>query len=335
MTRVGVIGVGGMGACHARHVADLAGAELTWVADPDDHVGQALADELGCEWVAEGMDRIGEIDALVIACPDRFHHRYVMAGLERGVPILAEKPLTVELADAREIVDTEVALGRRLIQLGFMRVYDERHTQVADALEHLGAARHIRCVHRNTNDGSRTVPQMLVESIIHDIHTVRWLGDDEIVSVATSVIAGGVDTRMIIATCRLAGGAVAVLEFDDIATGYEVSVEVTAERGNVIAAEPLRAAVRADGMVAGSIGDDWFSPFLDTYRVEMRDFLDSVEAGAARGPSAWDGYAAQAVVEAAAASAAADGVAVGVDLPSKPALYSPGPSPIDKDGVSR
>ena len=87
-------------------------------------------------------------------------------------------------------------------------------------------------------------------------------------------------------------------------------------------------------MVAGAIGDDWFSPFLDTYRVEMRDFLDSVEAGAARGPSAWDGYAAQAVVEAAAASAAADGVAVGVDLPTKPALYAPGPSPIDKDGVS-
>ena len=74
-------------------------------------------------------------------------------------------------------------------------------------------------------------------------------------------------------------------------------------------------------MVAGEIGDDWFSPFLDTYRVEMRDFLDSVEAGAARGPSAWDGYAAQAVVEAAAASAAADGAAVGVDLPAKPALY--------------
>ena len=162
---------------------------------------------------------------------------------------------------------------------------------------------------------------MLVESIIHDIHTVRWLGADEIVSVATSVVAGGAGTRMIIATCRLASGAVAVLEFDDIATGYEVSVEVTAERGNVVAAEPLRAAVRADGMVAGEIGDDWFSPFLDTYRVEMRDFLASVEAGVARGPSAWDGYAAQAVVEAAAASAAADGAAVGVDLPAKPALY--------------
>ena len=50
---------------------------------------------------------------------------------------------------------------------------------------------------------SRTVPQMLVESIIHDIHTVRWLGADEITSVATSVVEGGAGTRMIIATCRL------------------------------------------------------------------------------------------------------------------------------------
>ncbi len=218
--RVGIIGVGGMGACHARHVAELAGAELEWIADPYEKAGAALAADLGCDWVAEAMDRIGpeagalvDCDAVVVASPDRFHHRYVMAGLQRGLPILAEKPLTVEL--------------------------------------------------------------------------------------------------------------VAVLEFDDIATGYEVSVEVTAEGGNVVAAEPLRAAVRADGMVTGEIGDDWFTPFLDTYRVEMRDFLSSVEAGEARGPSAWDGYAAQAVVEAAAVSAATDGVPTAVELPVMPALYSP------------
>ena len=308
-----------MGACHARHVVDLAGAELAWVADPVEATGQALAAELGCEWVAEGMDRIDDCDALVIACPDRFHHRYVMAGLERGLPILAEKPLTVELADASEIVDTEVALGRRLIQLGFMRVYDERHTQVATALDRIGAARHIRCVHRNTNDGSRTVPQMLVESIIHDIHTVRWLGADEIVSVATSVVAGGAaphDHRDL-----PSGGRRVACSSSTTSPPATRSRSRSRPSGNVVAAEPLRAAVRADGMVAGEIGDDWFSPFLDTYRVEMRDFLDSVEAGVARGPSAWDGYAAQAVVEAAAASAAADGAAVGVDLPAKPALY--------------
>jgi myo-inositol 2-dehydrogenase/D-chiro-inositol 1-dehydrogenase len=329
--QVGVIGVGGMGACHARHITELAGAELGWIADPDEATGAALGADFDCEWIADGMDKIGpkaggavDCDAVVIACPDRFHHRYVMAALERGLPILAEKPLTVELQDAREIVEAEVAHGRRFVQLGFMRVYDDRHVQVAAALSRIGRPLHIRAVHRNTNDGSRTVGQMLVESIIHDIHTVRWLSGQEIVSVATSVVPGGAGTRMILVTCRLADGAIAVLEFDDIATGYEVSVEVTAERGNVIAAEPLRAAVRTDGMVTGEIGDDWFTPFLDTYRVEMRDFVSSVEAGASCGPSAWDGYAAQAVVEAATASAVADGAPKAVELSATPSLYISG-----------
>ncbi|MFZ9018061.1 MAG: hypothetical protein ACO23O_13830, partial [Ilumatobacteraceae bacterium] len=63
--RIGVIGVGGMGACHARHVADLAGADLGWVADPDEANGAALAAELGCTWIAEGMARGGvDLDEL-------------------------------------------------------------------------------------------------------------------------------------------------------------------------------------------------------------------------------------------------------------------------------
>ena len=159
--RIGVIGVGGMGACHARHVADLAGADLRWVADPDEANGAALAAELGCTWIAEGMDRIGstvaeaaDCDAVVIACPDHLHHRYVMAALDRGLPVLAEKPLTVELQDARQIVEAEVALGRRLVQLGFMRVYDERHEQVADALSRIGRPRYIRACLLYTSDAA-------------------------------------------------------------------------------------------------------------------------------------------------------------------------------------
>ena len=329
--RVGVVGVGGMGACHARHIAELAGAELAWVGDPDEGNGRHLAAELDTTWVADASTMLDEADALVIACPDRFHHRFAVAALERGLPALCEKPLTVELDDAREIVDAEVALGRRLLQLGFMRVYDERHRQVAEAAAPFGTVHHIRAVHRNTNDGSRSVGQMLVESVIHDIHTVRWLAGAEIEQVSASTVVHDDATRMLVVTCRLAGGGLATLEFDDMATGYEVSVEVTAERGNVVAAEPLRAAVRSAGVVAGEIGDDWFSPFLETYRVEMQDFLASIEAGVARGPSAWDGYAAQAVVAAATESARVGG-AVDVELAPKPALYA---STTERAGVSQ
>jgi myo-inositol 2-dehydrogenase/D-chiro-inositol 1-dehydrogenase len=318
--RVGVIGVGGMGACHARNIAEFAGAELAWVADPSVEAGQELAHALDTRWVADGHAVLDDADALVVACPDRFHHDFVTAALARELPTLCEKPLTVELSDARAIVDTEVALGRRLVQLGFMREYDERHAQVAEAVASLGAVNHIRAVHRNTNAMARPVSQMLVESIIHDIHSVRWLSGSEITEVFTSTVNRERGLRMVILTCQLANGGVATIEFDDAATGYEVMIEVSADGGNVVAAEPLRAQVRSGGVVAGEIGDDWFSPFLETYRVEMLDWLESIDAGVARGPSAWDGYAAQAVVTAAVSSADQGGPA-SVDLGDVPDLY--------------
>ncbi len=323
--RVGVIGVGGMGACHARNIAGLTGAELVWVADPAEDPGSALAAELGTRWVADGCDVLDDADALVIACPDRFHAQFAMAAIERELPTLCEKPLTVELSDAWAIVEAEAALGRRLIQLGFMRVYDERHVQVAEALATLGEVNHVRAVHRNTNSTARPVAQLLVESIVHDIHSVRWLSGSEITEVHTSAVMRARGPRVVVLTCRLANGGVATIEFDDTATGYEVSVEVSAERGNVVAADPLRASVRANGVVAAEIGDDWFTPFLETYRVEMRDWLDSIASGVARGPSVWDGYAAQAVVEAAAVSDRSGRPAV-VTLGDMPALYQGVPS---------
>ena len=166
----------------------------------------------------------------------------------------------------------------------------------------------------------RPIAQMLVESIIHDIHSVRWLASSEITEVATSTVYRDRGLRFVQLTCQLSNGGVATIEFDDAASGYEVSVEVSADSGNAVAAEPTRSRVRTNGIVAETIGDDWFTPFLETYRVEMRAWLDSIAARAATGPSAWDGYAAQAVVEAAAASAETNS-AVEVVMRAKPGLY--------------
>jgi len=318
--RVGVVGAGGMGACHARNIAALDGAVLAWVADPDGDKAQALADELGTEWLADAEEALDDCEAVVVASPDRFHAGAVHAALDHSRPILVEKPLTVELADALGIVNREVDLGRRLVQVGFMRVYDPRHVQVRDALGSLGEVHHIRSVHRNTVSTARTVPRILVESVIHDLHTVRWLSGREIEEVTTTTVERDDTVRMVVVLCRLVGGAIATIEFDDAAAGYEVSVEVTAERGNVVAAEPYRATVRAAGSVGATIGADWFAPFLEAYRVEMTDWLASVRSGAARGPSAWDGYAAQAAVVAAAASGQSRRPEA-VEMVERPAIY--------------
>ena len=320
MIRVSVIGAGGMGACHARNIARLAGAEVAWVADPMEEAGRLVADEVGASWTADGQEALADCDGVVIACPDRFHVDYVLGAIERELPSLCEKPLTIDLGDAEKILERETTLGRQLVQVGFMRVYDERHLQVREALKPLGMVHHVRCVHRNTPAGPRQLERVLVESVIHDIHTVRWLSGREIEEVSTVTVMRDGGVRFVVLTCRLAGGGVATIEFDDGAAGYEVSVEVSAQRGNVVASAPHRPLVRANGVVSSVIGDDWFAPFVATYRIEIRAWLDSIDSGAAVGPTAWDGYAAQAVVAAAVASDRSHRPA-GVVLAPRPTLY--------------
>ena len=314
-----------MGACHADHIAELAGAEVGWVADPDEAIGRAIAERVGAEWLADGREALAVADAVVVATPDRFHHELVAAAIEQRLSVLCEKPLTVELSDAEALLRAEVEAGCRLVQVGFMREYHEAHMQVREAMAPLGEVNHLRCVHRNTNENldgrTRTLDEMLVQSLIHDIHTVRFLSGAEITSVATKTVERERGLRFVLLTCELSNGGLATIEFDDAAAGYEVWVEVDAEGGNVVGAQPLRASVKRSGALASVIGDDWFSPFLDAYRAEMQAWLAAVASGASTGPTIWDGYAAQVVVEAAVRSGAS-GTPEPVELPPRPDLYS-------------
>lgn len=321
--RIGVVGAGGMGDCHARNVSEMAQAEVAWIADPDSQRGQALAAEVSAVWLADGLDGFDRCDAVVVACPDQFHRRFVEAALESGRPVLCEKPVSVTMDDAVALADLEVAGGRRLVQMGFMRVFDPAHQQVAEACSGLGSINRLRAVHRNRNTEARSIHELLVQSVIHDFHTVRWLTGSEVVSVDTQVVRRRGRPVHLVVVARLASGALAVIEFDDAAAGYEVAVEVVADDGQVNSAEPRRALVRSQGQLASAIGADWFAPFQDAYRLEMADFVASVAAGEARGPSLWDGLAAQVLVEAAHESAQRGGP-VAVPMLDQPDLYAEG-----------
>ena len=61
---------------------------------------------------------------MLIASPGDAHEEQVNACLDRGIPVLCEKPLTTDIASAYAIVQKEQALGKQLIQVGFMRRFD-------------------------------------------------------------------------------------------------------------------------------------------------------------------------------------------------------------------
>jgi len=130
--RIGIAGAGSIGRRHGR-AAERAGAEIvvldpTPPADDDETRRWARADSLA-ELLGAGLD------ALIVASPDPFHAEQAIAAIERGVPVLVEKPLAATLADADAVAAVAAAHGTPVL-VGYVL----RHSATLRAAAQLLAA---------------------------------------------------------------------------------------------------------------------------------------------------------------------------------------------------
>ena len=107
----------------------------------------------------------------------------------------------------------------------------------------------------------------------------------------------------------------------NIRYGYDIRGEVVGETGTAALADRGPVVVRSAHRVGVAVPEDWRERFIDAYDVEFHEWIQAVAPARARpGPSAWDGYAAQAVCDAGVA-ALYSGDRVVIELGDKPALY--------------
>ena len=330
--RVGVIGTGGMGGRHARNLAHrVSAAELVAVMDADEERAAAVAAECGGAKVfGSGLDLIndGDVEAVLVASPDPTHAGLAVACIEAGKPVLCEKPLGVDIADAKRVLEAEVAGGRKLVQVGLMRAYDPQHTDLKRAIDagEIGRPILFRGIHAHWRaDEVRTAVNVIVNSAVHDIHSARWLMGDEVASVYTSHVVGVQEqpdsARLVLLQLTFRGGGLASIEVNlDCNYGYEVVVEVSGERGTLRTPSVTSPILRKDGGASRAIETDWLERFETAYRIEAEAWVRAARAGGATGPTAWDGYCAMRVAEAAERSIATGGAEAVAEEP-RPALY--------------
>ncbi len=152
--RVGLIGAGNIGTSHARDLQErVAGSEVSVIYDFDEVRAAELARELDARAVRSYQEVIeaDDVDAVLIASPDHFHTEQALACLAARKPTLCEKPLAPTEDEARAVMDAEVALGTRLIMMGFMRRFDPGYLELKDTFgpEGIGDPLIIRNSHRN------------------------------------------------------------------------------------------------------------------------------------------------------------------------------------------
>lgn len=317
---VGIIGTGVMGAEHARILQEeTRGAHLSAVCDADPARAAVVGTATFSDPVA--LIRSDSVGAVIIASPDATHAALVAACLAVGKPVLCEKPLAATTAEARAIIDAELALGLRLVQVGYMRRFDPAYEEMLAAriAGTLGQAMILHNIHRNVSAPDWFVGAMpITSSFVHEIDISRWLLGSEMATGQVTAGPGGEPLMITMTTDR--GEIVSTEVFMNATYGYHVHAELVGRSGSIAMAQPSLTRSNLGLRHGHAWPENWVPRFKDAYRRQMNAWVQGVKTGKPTGASAWDGYLASAIAER-LAGAMARGQAATFDFGPTPALY--------------
>ena len=312
---VGIIGAGMIGEHHARRLSGVVpGARVAAVADADAWRARAVAESLpAAQALPSGHEVIasGGVDAVLIASWGPAHEEVALAAIAAGKPVFCEKPLAPTPEACLRIMDAEMAAGRRLVQVGFMRRYDAGYLALKQAVDAgaIGVPLLAHCVHRTAAVPPYFTGEMpMTDSAVHEIDIARWLLGEEVAAVSvllprrTRHAPALLHDPLVLLLETGAGVLIDAELFLNCRYGYDIRCEVVGETGTVSLASPAAATLRDQGRVSQPVPADWRGRFDRAYDAELAEWVSAAQAGSAAGPSCWDGYAAAAVAQAALSS---------------------------------
>ena len=121
--RVAVVGAGYLGQFHAEKYAAIEEAQLVAVVDLDLERARKVAECCSCQALCSHRDLIGKVDAVSVVVPPQDHHRVARDLLQKGIHVLVEKPMTVTLEEADDLI----ALARErglVLQVGHLERFN-------------------------------------------------------------------------------------------------------------------------------------------------------------------------------------------------------------------
>ncbi|GAA2738310.1 Gfo/Idh/MocA family oxidoreductase [Pedococcus aerophilus] len=299
--RIGLAGVGRIGAFHADTLKALPVVDDLVVTDVNAEVGRAVAEQLGVAWAESPEALLAEgVDGFVIAAATNAHASLIRAGIEAGVPTFCEKPVAGTLAESLELAKLEASADVP-VHIGFQRRFDAGYRAAAEAVTSgdLGFLHTLRAV-----TGDQAPPHaayiptsggIFRDCNVHDFDIIRFVTGREVVSVFATGSnkgesffseAGDVDTAAAILT--LDDGTIAQVSSSRYTgQGHDVRLEVVGSRGSVAVglddSLALRSVEPGVSFPPGPVHVSFMDRFLPAYRAELTAFAD-VARGAIPSP---------------------------------------------------
>jgi predicted dehydrogenase len=250
--RIAVVGAGRIGLTHAENLARrVRGARLVAVTTSNSERADAVRRSCGGVTVCANLDQLLEeerLDGVIIASSTSAHVDNVERCASRGLHMLCEKPLALNLEDCDRAVTAADGAGVNLM-VGHVRRFDSGNMEAKRLIDEGAVGRPV--LYRSISGDVDPPPPgfadlrvsggLILDSMYHDIYLGRWLMDDEIVRVygeGEALIDEGVrsvgDVDNAVVSARFAGGAMGTLSASRVTRyGHDVRGEVVGDEGAV------------------------------------------------------------------------------------------------------
>ncbi|MET9791141.1 Gfo/Idh/MocA family protein [Streptomyces canus] len=292
--RIGILGLGRIGAFHAETLSGLDAVESLVLTDPFAEAAKSAAERFGGKVVdsPEALLAAG-VDGIVVAAATDAHPKLILAGVEAGIPVFCEKPVAKHMGEGVEVLRA-VEGSDVPIQIGYNRRFDTGFVNARAAVQS-GELGKLHTVRSTTLDPAPPPAAYIAASggifrdcSVHDFDIIRWVTGREVVEVyavggnrGAEYIkeAGDADTTGAILT--LDDGTIAVVSNSrHNARGYDVRMEIHGFTDSIaVGLEdklPLRSVEPGVTFPAGTPHDFFMDRFTAAYRAELTAFTEVV-----------------------------------------------------------
>jgi myo-inositol 2-dehydrogenase/D-chiro-inositol 1-dehydrogenase len=288
--KIAILGVGRLGAFHAKVLRELPEVDELRINDADSARAAGLAKDLGAKHATSIEEAFAGADAAVIVTPTGTHAELIRRALDHGLAVFCEKPIALDLESTKQLVD-QVEKTTARVQIGFQRRFDAGFQEARRRVRG-GELGTVYSFQMTSNDALpppdayiETSGGQFLDQLIHDFDVTRWLFGDEVdVVYATGSTLGYPqyakwgDVATSAAVLNLRGGAVGLLQAArHNEAGYDIRVEVHGAKDTIaIGLDPRTpmSSVERDGPKMKSPAyPTFFVRFDAAYRAELAHFL--------------------------------------------------------------
>ncbi|MER7491892.1 Gfo/Idh/MocA family oxidoreductase [Streptomyces pharetrae] len=299
--RIGILGLGRIGAFHAETLSGLDAVESLVFTDPFADAAKTAAERFGGEVVdsPEAVLSAG-VDGVVIAAATDAHPGLILAAVRAKVPVFCEKPVARTMSEGVAVLDA-VRGSDVPVQIGYNRRFDAGFA-VARAAVHSGGLGPLHTVRSTTLDPAPPPAAYIAASggifrdcSVHDFDIIRWVTGREVTEVyavggnrGAGPIAAAGDADTTGALLTLDDGTIAVVSNSrHNGRGYDVRMELHGFADSIAVGLddklPLRSVEPGVTFPAGTPHDFFMDRFAAAYRAELTAFTEVV-AGARPSP---------------------------------------------------